>query len=107
MTYTDRTTSLQQIKGITQQVIPSSTVILFGSRARSDSSSDSDYDFMVVTKDLLNMAEKRKYKSILRTKLAKQKIPVDVLIETEQDVEIKKNISGHIVREVMKDGIVL
>ncbi len=46
MVYTDRTISLKQMKELAQQVLPSSTVVLFGSRARSDFSADSDYDFM-------------------------------------------------------------
>jgi len=107
MTYADSTISLQQIKEVTQKVLPSCSIVLFGSRSRSDASFDSDYDFMIITKKKLDIAEKRRYKAILRKKLAELKIPVDVLIETEDDVDIKRNISGHIVREVMKDGIVL
>ncbi|MDA3797649.1 MAG: nucleotidyltransferase domain-containing protein [Kiritimatiellae bacterium] len=107
MTYAENTISLQQIKEITHHVLPFCSIVLFGSRARSDASSDSDYDFMVITKKMMDLAEKRKYKSILRKEFAKQKIPVDVLIETENDVDIKRNLSGHIVREAMRDGIVL
>lgn len=107
MVYTDRTISLKQMKELAQQVLPSSTVVLFGSRARSDFSADSDYDFMIIARDMLSTADKRRYKSILRKKFAEQRIPIDVLIETEDEVDIKRNISGHIVREVMRDGIVL
>jgi predicted nucleotidyltransferase len=107
MTYTDSTISLQQIKEVTLKILPSCSIVLFGSRARSDASFDSDYDFMVIIKKNLDIAEKRRYKAILRKELAKLKIPVDVLIETEGDVDIKRNISGHIVREVMKYGVVL
>jgi len=97
--------TLNIIRKSTKEILPDSNVLLFGSRSRKDYSVDSDYDFLVITKKSFDIRQKRLYKSQLRKKLAKYKIPADILIQSEAEVKVKKEIIGHIIREILKEGI--
>ena len=97
--------TLNIIRRSTKEILPDSKVLLFGSRVRKDYSIDSDYDFLVITKKSVDIRQKRLYKSQLRKKLAKYKIPADILIQSEAEVKVKKEIIGHIIREILKEGI--
>ncbi|MEX2429375.1 MAG: nucleotidyltransferase domain-containing protein [Bacteroidales bacterium] len=99
--------SLSIIKEIANRVIPNSKILLFGSRARKDNSSDSDYDFLVITKDTINIKKKRTLKSMMRKELAKFKIPADILIQSEEEINSKKEITGHILKQVLQEGVAL
>ena len=97
--------TLNIIRKSTKGILPDSKILLFGSRARKDNSIDSDYDFLVITKKSVDIHQKRLYKSQLRKELAKYKIPADILIQSEAEVEVKKEITGHIIKEILKEGI--
>ena len=99
------TDSIKIIKDSTKELLPGSRILLFGSRARKDYSNDSDYDFLIITRDTYDIQQKMQYQSLLRKKLAKHKIPADILIQSEAEIKIKKEIIGHIVRRIMKEGI--
>jgi len=87
--------------------LPESKVLLFGSRARKDFNPESDYDFLVITPAPIAIREKRILKSIIRKELAQFKIPADILIQSEEEVNSKKEITGHILKQVLKEGVVL
>jgi len=93
------------IKNLANELFPDSRILLFGSRARLDYSDSSDYDFLIITKDTIDIHKKRFYKSLLRKKLAKHKIPADILIQSESELQVKKRITGHIIREIINEGI--
>ncbi len=93
------------IKDISKQLFPDCRILLFGSRGRLDYSDNSDYDFLIITKDVIDIHQKRHCKSLLRKQLAKHKIPADILIQSESELIIKNQITGHIVREILKEGI--
>ncbi len=99
------TSSIDIIKNTVFQFFPVCTILLFGSRANKTFSEDSDFDFIVITEKELNIKEKRQYQSIIRKKLAEQKIPADIIIQNRKDFEKKKNIKGHIIRQAVKTGI--
>jgi predicted nucleotidyltransferase len=99
--------NIQIIKDVTNQLIPGCRVLLFGSRSRQDFTSDSDYDFLIITKEYFDISQKHQFMSYLRKKLAQYKIPADILIQSEAEIEIKREITGHIVRQIMKEGISL
>ncbi len=99
--------TLSIIKKSATSLIPNCRVLLFGSRARNDNSNESDYDFLVITKNAIDISQKRAYKSQLRKELAKYKIPADILIQSEEEILIKKEITGHILKQVMKEGIAI
>ena len=81
------------IKNVSRELFPDCRVLIFGSRARQDYSVDSDYDFLIVTKNSIDIHKKRSYKSLLRKILAKHKIPADILIQSENEILIKKKIT--------------
>ena len=99
--------SLSIIREITHRFFPESKVLLFGSRARKDYNLESDYDFLVITPKPIEIREKRILKSMIRKELAHFKIPADILIQSEEEVNSKKEISGHILKQVIKEGVVL
>jgi len=103
MNNTEKT--LDIIKNTSKELFPDCRVLLFGSHARLDYSERSDYDFLIITQDTIDVQQKRFYKSLLRKKLAKHKIPADILIQSESEIIIKEQITGHIVREIIKEGI--
>ncbi|PRY97444.1 nucleotidyltransferase domain-containing protein [Marinilabilia salmonicolor] len=93
------------IKETAKRIVPDSRVLLFGSRARHDNSSDSDYDFVVITRKTIDVRQKRNLKSQLRKELAKHKIPADILIHSESELNSKKRITGHILRQAAREGV--
>jgi predicted nucleotidyltransferase len=99
--------TLSIIKEIASRIIPNSKILLFGSRARRDNSNDSDYDFLIITKDTIDIRKKRTLKSLLRKELARFKIPADILIQSEDEINSKKQITGHILKQVLLEGVVL
>jgi predicted nucleotidyltransferase len=97
-----------QIKLIVQSVLPEAKVILFGSRARGDNTNKSDYDFLLITKTQFSLREKL----ICRGKINKLLVyalhsPVDILLNSEEEINTKKKLPGHIVRWALKEGVEL
>ena len=82
-------------------------IYLFGSRARGDFSSNSDYDILIVSQKKLGMKRKIKLFSLLRRLLAKKRYNVDIIIKSTDEVNYYKNKTGHIVRSALKEGIII
>lgn len=101
----NQTIALKIIRDSVDELLPDSSIFLFGSRARRDHSEESDYDLMIVTENAQNSKERRLVKAMIRKKLARNKIPADIIIQTKAEVELNKKITGHIVRQVLKEGI--
>ena len=99
--------TLSIIRETASKFIPGSKILLFGSRARKDNSADSDYDFLVITRDTIDIRKKRILKSMMRKELAKYKIPADILIQSEDEINSKKEITGHILKQVLQEGVAL
>lgn len=99
--------ALSIVREIVNKIIPNSKILLFGSRARRDNSSDSDYDFLIITKETIDIQKKRTLTSLMRKELAQFKIPADILIQSDEEVNSKKEITGHILKQVLREGVVL
>jgi len=82
-------------------------IVLFGSRARGDYASDSDYDFLIVMENPISISEKRKIISFIRMHMAKNNIPVDVFLKDVRDYENYRDIVGSLSYEVEKEGIAI
>ncbi|ASB48857.1 nucleotidyltransferase domain-containing protein [Alkalitalea saponilacus] len=103
----DNTNTLSIIRDIVNRILPNSRILLFGSRARRDNRDDSDYDFLIITKETIDIRRKRTLKSVLRKELAQLKIPADILIQSEDEINSKKEITGHIIKHVLREGVTL
>ena len=99
--------ALKNIEQTCRMFFPECEIILFGSRARNDYLADSDYDFLIIIPTELSVEKKRLYKAKIRRILAKQKIPVDIIIQSKRETAIKRNITGHIVKQALNEGVVL
>lgn len=95
------------IKTSVKMHIADAEVRLFGSRARSDSDSDSDYDILIITDHLLSPKEKIPIKTSIRKELLKSGIRTDILIQSKDDIEVKRNLPGHIIRRILNEAILL
>ena len=80
-------------------------LFLFGSRAKGDFAKDSDWDFFVVIDKDIDIREKREITARIRIKLALEKIPADIIIQSSSVVEKRKKDVGYLTYYVMKDGV--
>jgi uncharacterized protein len=99
--------TLTIIKEVVKKIIPGSRILLFGSRARRDFNNDSDFDFLVITRHTIDIHKKRTLKSMMRKELASFKIPADILIQSEDEIKSKKVITGHIIKQILQEGVAL
>lgn len=79
-------------------------IILFGSRARGDSTGDSDFDFLVIMPGPVD-----KYSEMVRLSrvLASLRVPADVLVYSVKEVEEQRHLPGHALRAALSEGKVL
>jgi len=82
-------------------------IVLFGSRARGDYSTFSDYDFLIITRETLTIKEKMKATGEIRRALARFHIAADIIINSEEEVELKKNKIGCVTRYALKEGVTI
>lgn len=95
--------NLIKIKEETNNVLPDSRIILFGSRSKGDFDKRSDYDIIVISKQNLDIREKHEYGNRIRKQLSK--IPIDIIVKTEEDINYYKDKIGSVVRIAISQGI--
>jgi len=79
-------------------------VILFGSRARGDAGEGSDFDFLVIEREVDDrLAEAVK----LRRALRGFGVPVDVIVMDEGLVERRSKVKGTMVDRALREGRVV
>ena len=76
-------------------------MILFGSYARGSANPDSDVDLLVVMK---NVKSKRAKQVEMRCALHDIRIPKDIIVVTESELERYRNTVGTIVRPALREG---
>lgn len=99
--------NLLVIKKIAQEHLPDSKVMLFGSRARGIYREDSDYDVLVIIQYKMSPDEKFSTRVSIRRELVKNDIFCDLLIQSEEEVKIKKTLIDHVIRYAMEEAIVI
>jgi predicted nucleotidyltransferase len=83
-------------------------VLLFGSMARGDANDDSDYDVLVIIPKTLPPREKIPWITKIQTALVYAlDAPFDMLLNSEEEVQRKKAIFGHIIEAAMEEGVEL
>ena len=80
-------------------------IILFGSRAKGTAREDSDWDFFVIIDKKLSFNEKWDIIDEIKIKLAKLKMPNDIFLKSEDEVEESKDDVGRITYYVLKEGV--
>jgi predicted nucleotidyltransferase len=78
-----------------------SRVILFGSHARGDAHEHSDLDIMVIEPEVENTAEESVR---LHRTLKDLRIPVDVLVVTEERARRWSKVKGTVVERALREG---
>ena len=98
---------LELIKATACKYLPDAEVMLFGSRARREATSDSDFDVLVVTSLDLSPKQKLPLKTNIRKELLKEGIRSDILIQSKKEVKKKRKLPGHIIKNILNDAILL
>jgi predicted nucleotidyltransferase len=96
------------IRNTVQACLPGSRVVLFGSHARGQNDRHSDYDLLIVTPETFTPQEKVNWSTRLdRAIVAAIHAPVDILLNSEEEIRQKQELPGHIIRSVVREGIAL
>lgn len=97
---------LYTIKSMINAYLPHAQILLFGSRARGEFSSDSGYDLLIITQDTFDRRTKMNWESKIRKALINElNLPFDVIIQSKKEVSEKKDLYGHIVYYAMKEAV--
>ncbi|MDO9225615.1 MAG: nucleotidyltransferase domain-containing protein [Pseudomonadota bacterium] len=96
--------TLQEAARVLGEAAKPAKVILFGSYARGDADEGSDVDFMVIEPEVDNEGEEavRLYR-VLRP----MRLPVDVLVYSEAEVERRRDWCSSAVYWALREGKVL
>ena len=101
-------TIYKKIRQTVQACLPGSRILLFGSRARGDQDRLSDYDLLIITPTTLTPQEKIHWSSRLDRALVDAiRVPVDLLLNSDDEVRQKQELPGHIIRTAIREGVVL
>ena len=82
-------------------------VILFGSQARGEGASQSDFDVLVILKEVTPIGEKIRLSGMLRKSFAARMVDADVLVKDAEDLDYLKDKPGSVVRHALQEGVSL
>lgn len=97
----------EKIKEIAKKHFSDADVMLFGSRAVETADEESDYDVLIITRQQLTPESKIPFRTRIRKELLNFGIRSDILIQSRTEVEKKKKLPGHIIRNIMRDAVLL
>jgi predicted nucleotidyltransferase len=80
-------------------------MLLFGSRAKGNHKSDSDWDIFVIIDKKLTFAEKWDIIDDIKIRLAQLNIPNDIILKSEEEAEESKDNVGKITYYALREGI--
>ena len=104
----NRQETLYTIKSTVHTFLPGAQVLLFGSRARGNDTKHSDYDILVITPQEYAPKEKINWESKISKALVNLlRAPFDVILQSNEEVNLRKNSKGHIVYYACKDAVEL
>ncbi len=96
------------IRKTVQAYLPGSRILLFGSHARGDQDLHSDYDLLIITPETFTPEEKIYWNSKLdRAIVDAIRAPVDILLNSEEEIREKQELPGHIIRSAVREGVAL
>jgi len=80
-------------------------IILFGARAKGNYQNNSDWDLLIITEKTFDIKEKMNIMKKINQNLSKLYIPCDILINSIEEIEEKKNKIGSVTKFAIKEGI--
>jgi predicted nucleotidyltransferase len=86
------------------RVVQPKRMVLFGSAARGQMTPDSDLDLLVIVP---GPAHRRTIAQVIYRNLHDVLIPVDIIVATEDDVEMHGQAIGSILRPALQEGKVI
>lgn len=107
---TDEQTLLQQAVEVIRTVaeehgVDLEHIYLFGSRARGEADSQSDWDFYVVIGQELTFPQRRQIASRVRRLLAQQGVFGDVFVQGKETVARRSSDTGCLTYYALREGI--
>ena len=101
-------TLLRQMAAEIREEIPEAEVRLFGSHARGDARATSDVDLMITVSDGWYATHNRfEVLGDLLNKLARHRVPVDLLLYPRSKVEERRHWLSHVIALAHREGRVL
>lgn len=99
---------LRQMAAEIREEIPEAEVRLFGSHARGDARPSSDVDLMITVSDDW-YAHHNRFEVLgqLWNKLARHRVPVDLLLYPHSKVEERRHWLSHVIAQAYREGKVL
>jgi excisionase family DNA binding protein len=96
---------LDRVVGAIVAAVGPDAIYLFGSRARGDAKSESDFDLAVVVPDgsRRRQVAMRSYESLAR--VPGRTVGVDVVVLTPQIIATERELVGSIARSVAREGV--
>ncbi|MBM5818035.1 MAG: nucleotidyltransferase domain-containing protein [Cyanobacteria bacterium K_Offshore_surface_m2_239] len=99
---------LRQLAAEIHEEIPEAEVRLFGSHARGDARPSSDVDLMITVSDDWHATHNGlEVLGQLWNKLARHRVPVDLLLYPRSKVEERRHWISHVIAQAHRDGRVL
>jgi len=93
------------VKAAVQAFDPNASVVLFGSRARGTERQDSDFYFLILTKQPVDFQLKRQVLNRLYDVELRTGYVISALIENENDWQLM--VHSPIFGEIQKDGVTI
>lgn len=95
------------VKAIVDEVDPV-RIILFGSQAQGNATTDSDVDLLVVDDEPFG-PQRSRHKQIkrIRRSISAYRIPKDILVYSQNEVDRWRDSINHIIARSLRDGKVL
>jgi len=96
--------TIQQAAQLLGEAAKPAKVILFGSYARGDAQENSDLDFLVIEPELQD-----KFREMVRLRqvLRPLRVPVDVLVYSQADINQQQNSCSSAIYWALREGKVL
>ncbi|MFA6990200.1 MAG: nucleotidyltransferase domain-containing protein [Candidatus Gastranaerophilaceae bacterium] len=91
------------IEKILEVIIPDK-IILFGSRARGEACSDSDYDILIIKDGIEN---ERQISKRLYVQFVGINESIDIIVKTPNSIEKSKKIPSSCINTAIKEGVVV
>jgi len=92
------------VDDIVKEVQPEA-VYLFGSRARGDAREESDFDLLIIEREPFSKSRSR-YRELAKLwhLVLKHRLPVDVILYSENEIEQWRTEPGHVVARALREG---